>query len=220
MGRGSRAGLRDPAGGDRRAAPSPAGARGSPTPATVPRRRRCRCRPPRRQLQHDPRAPHRRRHREPATLVGGDRGRDRETSTTPPPPPPRPRRGSSATGAGSPGPLSVTSTRARVRSPWPWTSTTPPPCSIAFAIRLPVTCASRRRSPHTVARIARPRGRSSTPCAAAVGRQASTLSDTNCERSIASGGRDPRAASAPRRGRRAQARRDRARGRSRGGGRR
>ncbi len=109
------------------------------------------------------------------------------------PRPPRPRlpaRTNSATGAGNPGPRSLTSTRARIRSQLPRTSTTPPPCSIAFAIRLPVTCASRSRSPHTVRASPDHEVRSETPCAAAIGRQASTLSDTNCERSIASGGRD------------------------------
>ena len=139
------------------------------------------------------------------------------------PRPPRPRlpaRTNSATGAGNPGPLSLTSTRARVRSPWPWTSTTPPPCSIAFAIRLPVTCASRRRSPHTVRASPDHEARSSD--AVRGGGRAPGLDRVRHQlREVDRFGqtRPRRAASAPRRGRRAQARRDRARGRSRGGGR-
>ena len=86
----------------------------------------------------------------------------------------------------------LTSTRACIPGRRrPWTSTTPPPCSIAFAIRLPGDLREPEhgrpiRSAHPRPRGAPARRRS----AAAIGRQASTLSDTNCERSIASGGRD------------------------------
>ena len=131
-----------------------------------------------------------------------------------------PRAASSATGAGSPGPRSAHLDACPRTVAVPRTSTTPPPCSIAFAIRLPVTCASRSRSPHTVraspdqdARSSNTvRGSGRAPGLHAVRHQLREVDRVRTGATLL-------AASAPRRGRRAQARRDRARGRSRGGGR-
>ena len=91
-------------------------------------------------------------------MPSGDRGRDRQAATPPSPAPPRPthelgyRRRQARPGVGAPRSARVRG--RRVREPRPLL----PPCSIAFAIRFPVTCASRSRSPQAVAAAPRPRG--------------------------------------------------------------
>ena len=152
--------------------------------------------------------------------AGRREGPHRLAIASPRPCAPRPwraRRTSSETGAGSPGPSSQTSIRTPAPEAHPTTVTRAAPCSIALAIRLPVTCASRSGHPGPAAATRHRSRLSSTPASAALGRQAWTESDSSAARSIRSrscgaGPSGPPAGA--RRGRRAPAPPGPARGRS------